>query len=124
MQKHIDLALSMANKSTSKFRLGAVLAKRGNVISTGYNQMDKTHPLQNKFYKGDGVLGLHAEVHACIGVPAASLHGAHLYVMRILADGRIAMAKPCPTCYKFLASVGVARITFSTGYGPPEEILL
>jgi deoxycytidylate deaminase len=124
MQKHINLALSMAKKSTSKFRLGAVLARRGNVISTGYNQMDKTHPLQNKFYKGDGALGLHAEVHACIGVPAADLLGAHLYVTRILANGQIAMAKPCPTCYKFLTSVGVARVTFSVSGGPPEEIIL
>lgn len=124
MQKHIDLALKMAKKSTSKFRLGAVLARKGTVISTGYNQMDKTHPLQNKFYKGDGTLGLHAEIDACLGVTAADLKGAHLYVMRILRNDQIAIAKPCPVCYKFLVSVGVARVTFSTGYGPPEEILM
>jgi len=123
MDKRIELALSMASKSTSKFRLGAVLAKRNRVISAGYNQMQKTHPLQNRYYEGDGVLGLHAEVHACIGVPAGDLLGAEIYVARLLKNGSVAMAKPCDTCRKFLASVGIVKVTFTTDGGNKELIL-
>jgi deoxycytidylate deaminase len=104
----------MAEKSTSRFRLGAVLAKKNRVLSTGFNDMRKTHPLQQKYARGlDFVLGLHAEVHTCIGVSAADLEGADLYVVRILKDSHLAMAKPCRVCHKFILDVGIRRVYYS-----------
>lgn len=111
---HYNLAQVMATKSISRFRLGAVLAKKNRAISTGFNDMRKTHTLMQK-YAGDldFSLGLHAEVHACIGVSMMNLEGADLYVVRILKDGHLAMAKPCRVCHKFLADVGIRRVYYS-----------
>jgi len=110
----------MAKKSTSKFRLGAVLAKRNDILSCGFNQMKKTHPLQQRYHIGEGILGLHAEVHACIGIPAADLLGAEMFVARILRDGSVAMAMPCATCCRFMSHVGIVKVTFTTGTGIKE----
>jgi deoxycytidylate deaminase len=111
---HYKLATVMASKSISRFRLGAVLAKKNRVLSTGYNDMRNSHPLQQKFNPDKSfVLGLHAEVHSCIGVPMADLDSADLYVVRILKDGHLAMAKPCKICQRFLLDVGIRRVYYS-----------
>ena len=118
---HVKLAVSMARKSVSRFRLGAVLARKNRVLSTGFNDMRKTHPLQQKFSLDKSfTLGLHAEVHTCIGVSAADLLGADLYVARILRDGSIALAKPCNVCTKFIQDVGIRRVYFTKENGELE----
>jgi deoxycytidylate deaminase len=103
----------MARKSPSRVRMGAVVAKRGRAISTGFNQMRKTHPMMARYHEGDHNIGLHAEVHACIGVDAEDLVGATLYVTRIYKSGKQAMAKPCNVCRRFLASVGIDDIAYT-----------
>ena len=111
---HYKLALRMAEKSVSRFRLGAVLARKNRVISVGYNDMTKSHPLQQRFSLDKSfVLGLHAEIHSCIGVSALDLDGADIYVARILRSGKIALAKPCLVCEKFIADVGIRKVYYS-----------
>ncbi len=79
--------------------------------------MRKTHPIMRKHSDDEFELGLHAEVHACIGVSAADLQGAEVWVARVYRNGELAMARPCAVCQRFLRSVGVARVYYSTGYG-------
>ena len=111
---HYELARTMGFKSTSRFRLGAVLAKKNRVISTGYNDMRKTHTIMQKYNRDKTwAPGLHAEVDACIGVPAAEMDGADLYVVRILKSGHLAMAKPCRICQQFLAKSGIPIVYYS-----------
>ena len=76
--------------------------------------MRKSHPLQQKYCKEDHTLGLHAEIHCCLGVPLADLDGAEIFVARILKDGGLAMARPCGVCRDFLRSVGVRLVTYTT----------
>lgn len=121
----MDLAKNMALKSVSKFRLGAVLVKKGRVISTGYNDMNKSHPIMQKYLgKRDFTLGLHAEVHSCIGVSASDLLGADLWVCRLHKDGSLAMARPCQVCQRFLADVGIRRVHFTDNSGQVECLTL
>ena len=123
MTKHIRLAYNTALKSTSKFRLGAVLVKSGNSISTGFNNMRKTHPLQQKFAdRNHYTMGLHAEVACAIGVSAKDLEGADLYVVRLLKNGAVAMAKPCSVCEKFIHDVGIRRVYYSNAEGKMEAL--
>lgn len=111
---HYLLAHRQAEKSVSRFRLGAVLARKSRVISTGYNDMGKTHTLMQKYARNMAfTLGLHAEVDACIGVPKAELLGADLYVVRILRNGKVAIAKPCKVCQRFIADVGIRSVYYS-----------
>ena len=120
---HYDLARTMAEKSLSRFRLGAVLAKKNRVISTGYNDMRKTHTLMQKYNRDKSwAPGLHAEVDACIGVPAADIEGADLYVVRILKSGRLALAKPCRICRRFIKDVGIRRVYYSFSDEGWEEL--
>jgi deoxycytidylate deaminase len=119
----MQLAIRMAEKSPSRFRLGAVLAYRNQVLSTGHNNMGRTHPLQQKFARDRSfALGLHAEVDACLGVAEADLDGADLYVARILKDGRVAMAKSCAVCIKFMKDVGIHRVYFTNENGNLEVL--
>ena len=120
---HYELAKVMGLKSTSRFRLGAVLAKKNRVISTGYNDMRKTHTLMQKYNRDKTwAPGLHAEVDACIGVPAADIDGADMYVVRILKDGHLAMAKPCRICQRFILDVGIRRVYYSFSDEGWEEL--
>lgn len=85
--------------------------------------MARTHPLQQKYAKGCSfALGLHAEVDACLGVAEADLLGADLYVARILKDGKIALAKSCAVCQKFMKDVGIRRVYFTNENGNLEVL--
>ena len=121
----IDLAKNMALKSTSKFRLGAVLVKRGRVISTGFNMMNKSHPIMQKYSEDiDFTLGLHAEVHACIGVAASDLYASELWVCRLYKSGQFAMAMPCKVCRRFLIDVGIKKVHYTNLEGKVEWLIL
>lgn len=112
----IKLALNTAFRSKSKFRLGAVLVKKGRVLSFGVNDMKKSHPRQSKYIKNkEFFLGLHAELHAIIGVSARDLDESTLFVGRVLKNGVPALAKPCQACENLLREAGVREVYF-TGY--------
>ena len=118
LQRYFDLAESMALKSDSRFRLGAVLVRKRRIISAGFNQMRKTHPIMQSHAKDLGwTVGLHAEVHACLGVAPRLLEGSDVYVVRIKANGETAMAKPCSFCARFLSEVGIRAAHFTTSDG-------
>ena len=113
-KNYMRLAVRMAGKSVSKFRLGAVLARRTQLLATGHNNMARTHPLQQKYATNRSfTLGLHAEIDACIGVSMADLNGADLYVARILKNEHLALAKPCKICQRFIADVGIHIVYYS-----------
>ena len=121
-------AIDAAYKSTSKFRLGAALVSRNAVIRVGFNQMGKTHPLMNKYLAQHGdppdwSPGLHAEVHACLGINPTLLVGAALYVARVRKDGKIALAKPCGICARFLVGVGIGTVCWSNPWGWTEVVV-
>ena len=105
------IAINMALKSPSKFRVGAVVFKK-NILSAGYNQR-KTHPLLSKI-GNQFMKGLHAELHACIGLDAEQMEGASIYVVRLKLDGSIGLAKPCKMCQTYLREVGFKTAYYST----------
>jgi len=124
-KRHFELAARTALKSRSKFRLGSVLARRTRVISVGWNDMYKSHPIMDR-YKERGIsytLGLHSEIHACIGVPTSDLIGAEIYVYRIKRNGSPGLARPCRICTSFLRNMGISMAYFSTDEGYSNLIL-
>lgn len=102
------VAKLLAFKSRSKFRLGACLAKKGRVVSVGYNQMDKTHPRQQSKYPF-----LHAETHSLIGLRYEETVGCDLYVVRIDREGKLKNAKPCASCMNVIEAAGIRRIYYT-----------
>lgn len=115
--KFMRWATLMAKKSLSRYQLGAVVVKDGTAVGVGFNWMGKSHPIMKEFdvCRDERILGLHAEIHACLKVDKKDLKGAEIYVARLKKDGTHGMAMPCTVCQKFLKSRGVAKVIFTTG---------
>lgn len=113
----LNLALRLALKSSSKYRLGAVVARRKKILGIGFNQMGKTHPRMQQYVTGDWTPGLHAEVDSCLGIPPENLLGADVYVGRIMKNGLPSLARPCEVCQRFMKNVGVQTVYYSTREG-------
>lgn len=112
---HFDLARTMALKSEGKYRLGAVIVQGSKVISAGFNNMSKTHPLMQQYnpHRHKFTTGTHAEVQAMIGTERHHLRGANLYVCRILKNGQFANARPCQICHRIINIMGIAKVYYT-----------
>lgn len=114
VNRHKKLAVKLAEQNQNKFKLGAVLAKGGRVISTGIN-LNRTHPLAQRYSKKP--IGYHAELAACLRGREMT-QGCTIYICRVLKkDGKLAMAKPCPCCTQILQLFGVDRIYYTAKDG-------
>lgn len=110
--KYFELAKKIARKSTSKYKLGCVVVRKNKVINVGFNDMTKTHPKSNAYYNM-----LHAEVDALIGLDFENTKNCDVYVFREHKDGKLALAKPCPTCMMALNKAGVKNIYYTIDGG-------
>lgn len=106
----LRLAERVASKSVfNQHRLGAVIAKAGRVISTGFNEIryDKLIKQSTR----------HAEEAAIVKAirqgSADSLRGSSLYVARLTPAGRTGLACPCERCNRLIASVGIRNVYFT-----------
>ena len=105
-------AKGVGGRNGACYRLGAVVAFKGLLCSTGTNSY-KTHPLLLKYHKYPY---LHAEINAIIKWGTDNCKGAEIYVARVLQDGKTyALAKPCLPCLKIMKDVGIERVYYTTG---------
>lgn len=95
------------------FRLGAVLVRKKKILTAKCNSY-KTHPKINKYYQWPT---LHAEAAAILSLGMDNCEGTSLYVLRILRNKDIALAKPCKYCMRLIDSVGIKHIFYTTSYG-------
>ena len=99
--------------SKSRFRLGAVLVHKNNIVSVGTNSY-KTHPLMSKRTAWPY---LHAEQHAIIRAGIDNCEGLDLYIARVLKNNTLALSKPCDVCAKLIQEVGIKRTFYCTDAG-------
>lgn len=115
-----ELARKVSYRSPSRFKLGAVITtKKNQVISVGFNNMNKTHPSCKHTYNNC----LHAEIHALIGVDYESTKRGNAYVYRETKDGKLANSKPCPACSQALKLAGIRNVYYSSIDGFKREQL-
>jgi deoxycytidylate deaminase len=112
----MSLARAMAKRSLHReFSVGAVVTRRGQVISVGTNSGEKTHPAtRNRMRR------VHAEVDAIIGIDRDQLRNGIAWVYRERIDGTLGSAKPCPDCQRLLTLAGIREAIYTdpdTGYG-------
>lgn len=97
-----------------KYDITAIIYdKKGNVISIGYNNYTKTHPLQAKFAKKVGMekkIFLHAEVDAVIKAGSRIKNAYMIRVFRYNISGEPCCAKPCPICQEMLKHTPIKKI--------------
>lgn len=112
------IANKVALKSSHKHRMGAVIVKNGNVISTGYNRV--------RHSKLIGTPTLHAEAAAILKVlnehRQHTLVGSHLFVSRWTRGGRLGLAKPCKHCESLIRAVGIDTVSYTTDTGETKRI--
>lgn len=121
-KRHMQYAIRRANQAPmQKFRLGCVIANGGSVISSGVNNMAKTHPRAIDY----DYPFVHAELDAMIGVDDEELRGSYAYVARkrIGVGGAkndpsgIGMAKPCSYCIAQMRKHGLKGVFYTTYNG-------
>ena len=112
--------------------IGCVIANKGRVVSSGCNSV-KTHTLQKRYnkYRNNDALqhSMHAETSAIIGF----MNLAHrtdidpkdctVYIYREWKNGRLAMARPCPSCMQLLKDTGFKKIVYTTYDGVAKETI-
>lgn len=104
----MDLACAAAARSTcARLRVGAVLAVRGRVASTGYNGAPAGIVHCDCEPGGDRPCdaAVHAEANALI-FAGTTTHGATLYVTHA----------PCRSCAGLVVNAGVRRVVYGLDY--------
>ena len=115
---------------TSEFprvHIGCVITNGNHrIISSGCNST-KSHPLQKKYnkerFEEDTQHSLHAEVDALLPLLKEDIDFSkvELYTYRALADGTMAMSRPCPSCMKLIKDLGIRNIYYTTQDGYAHE---
>ena len=115
---------------TSEFprvHIGCVVTNGNHrIISSGCNST-KSHPLQKKYnkerFEEDTQHSLHAEVDALLPLLKEDIDFSkvELYTYRELADGTMAMSRPCPSCMKLIKDLGIRNIYYTTQDGYAHE---
>jgi len=112
LSRIFSLARRLSRKSNHPhYKLGCVIFSKRNIIGVGHNQL-KTHTKSPHPYHY-----IHAEFSAIIGVDAADLYGADVFVYMERRSGTIGRAKPCKTCHKMLADLGIREVHYTTETG-------
>ena len=119
-----DAAKAVSESSEfPKVHIGCVITEGNHrIISSGCNST-KTHPLQKQLnrerFEVDSVHSLHAEVSALLPLMKEDIDFSkvEVYTHRNYANGKIAMARPCPSCMKLIKDLGIKKIHYTTGDG-------
>jgi tRNA(Arg) A34 adenosine deaminase TadA len=111
IMKFMRLAAKIAESSTSRFRVGAVLVRGGSVISVAPNDMSTKSKASSDYF---GVPRCkHAEMRILRRfVPSMSLAGCKMYICRVNNDGRWMSSMPCRMCQIELYKRGVSKVYY------------
>ena len=101
----LNIARREAEKSNYIYRVGAVLLKKGRVVSRGFNCLAYRSDL-----KRVGYYSIHAEVSCLL---RAKCDGDTIVVVRVLRNGNLTCAKPCDKCLLYAEHAGVRKIYYS-----------
>lgn len=115
LPSYFRMAKKAMTFSDSRYRLGACILSKRKVISIGFNQMMRFHPLVRKYDQFDAI---HAEVSAILRIKNKELlRDSVMVVYREDKSGKLAMAKPCKVCQKIMKDFGISKAIFTTGSG-------
>ncbi len=99
---------ALATPGVRRYKLAASLIHKGKIVCAKGNSR-KTHPIQLKYAPYPY---LHAESHCIIGYGLDNCAGLDILVVRVDANGDLAMSFPCPHCYELCKKVGISNIYY------------
>lgn len=116
----------------SNVKIGCVVSYKGALIAKGHNT-DKTNTTQSRYnclryaesptryFAAKG----HAEILALIKIKYLDIDFSKvkIFVYRETKNGKLAMARPCPSCMGFIKELGIKKIYYTTDCGFAYEEL-
>ena len=105
--KNLRAALSVAATSRCNNQHGAVVVRRGKIVSTAINI--RQHSAHERSWRNSHI---HAEAAAVRAAGAASF-GSTVYVARVDAAGDAALSAPCLRCQGAMLRAGVRRVVYT-----------
>ncbi|WP_369199133.1 hypothetical protein [Streptomyces djakartensis] len=103
--KYIQVAIKRAQASQCRYRLGAVVAVGGRVVSSATNKKRNNPAID--FTNAT----FHAEEAALRRLRSSK--GGVIYVARIDSKGKAALARPCMRCQELLSSAGITKAYYT-----------
>lgn len=103
-------AIKEANKSTYKFRVGAILYKGPSIINRAFNTLGFIGYRKNIF---EFEPTRHAEIACLHKIRRKRLKECSLLVVRINKNGNLVSAKPCSACLAALNLANIKKIYYS-----------
>lgn len=90
--------------------MAAIVSKGGRVLSVGVNKNSAPKRFTRPHREG---MSLHAEIDALLGLDKAKTRGATLIVVgETVAGNKMATTRPCLTCEKICATMGIKRVLY------------
>ncbi len=119
---YLSKARAESKKSIiGKAQVGAVLVKKGCIISKGHNRI-KYSKVNDKYSRWKE--STHAEVDALKKVMyLTGLNSTTLFVYRELKSGELASSKPCDKCMAFIKFLKIKRIVYTINKFPYYEVV-
>jgi len=121
--RHLEAAkaVALASEGTGKrnsFRVGAVLFKGKTIYAAKHNSY-KTHPILARYTRFPH---LHAESHCILSHGIDRCHALDLLCVRVNIHNAFSMAKPCKTCTRLMADVGIRRVYYTDWDGEVQML--
>ena len=112
--KYVSLAVSEAEKSDLRARLGCVAVVSGKVIARGYNNY--------RTYSKDGIIEQTCSCHAEMDVLRKCLKQnikkkISLYIARVTTSGELACSAPCIDCFIKMKDFNMRSIIYIGHHG-------
>lgn len=104
-------ALEEAESSSYYPKIGSVIFRKSNIISSGHNgiRANSIHPKYQNYANS-----LHAEQHALIGLDWSKLNKCNILVIRIGENNKLRFARPCEEkCFPLIRHIGLKFVYYS-----------
>jgi deoxycytidylate deaminase len=118
LKRTIDIAKAMCPLNIEhRCSHMAFLIRCGKIVHIGTNSC-KSHPKTLEYdYKNHQLVGLHAELNACMKSGKENLKYYSMVVLRIDRKGNLANSKPCSGCQNVIKQFNVGDVWYSDDKG-------
>ena len=114
-----------------RVNIGCCAVYKHKIISSGCNSM-KTNPAQKRLniyrFDADTPATIHAELSCLLPLmnrKDIDFRDVSLYIYREYKDGELALSRPCASCMRLIAELGIRNIYYTNlGGFSHEEILI
>lgn len=115
--KEISLALAGKINQTGRCRHFSFILKKNRILSIGFNQYKKTHPITRHFNFPEYQTGLHSEIAAILKYKLTDCTGLTIVNTRVNNNNEIDDAAPCKYCASTIKKLKFKKVIYSNKNG-------